>query len=57
MKFLIGTYTSLGGPGAAVIEVENDEIKLVSACRAIDNPGYLCLSQDKKTVYAAASFG
>lgn len=57
MKFLVGTYTNLGGPGAAVINVENDEITLVSACRAIDNPGYLCLSQDKKTVYAAASFG
>jgi len=57
LKFYIGTYTSLGGPGACVIEAENASLKLVSSTRAIDNPGYLIQSRDKKTVYASASFG
>ena len=57
MKFYVGTYTSLKGPGAAVIEAENGEIRLVSATRAIDNPGYFTVTRDKKTVYACASFG
>ena len=57
MKFLVGTYTNVGGPGAGIIEVDSGKIRLVSACRAIDNPGYLVITRDKKTVYAAASFG
>lgn len=57
MKFLVGTYTNLGGPGAGIIEADTGRLRLISACRAIDNPGYLVITGDKKTVYAAASFG
>lgn len=57
MKFLVGTYTNAAGPGAAIIEADAGSLSLISACRAIDNPGYLVITGDKKTVYAAASFG
>ncbi|MBR3928869.1 MAG: lactonase family protein [Clostridia bacterium] len=56
MKFLVGTHTNAGGPGACIIEVNKGELRMISACRAIDNPGYLLITRDKKTVYAAASF-
>lgn len=57
MKFLVGTYTNAGGPGAGILDCDKGSLRLVSACRAIDNPGYLVITSDKKTVYAAASFG
>ncbi len=57
MKFLVGTYTNAGGPGAGILDYDKGALRLVSACRAIDNPGYLAITGDKKTVYAAASFG
>ena len=57
MKFLVGTYTNAGGPGAGILNYDKGALSLVSVCRAIDNPGYLVITGDKKTVYAAASFG
>lgn len=57
MRYYIGTYTSLGGPGAAVIALEGDSVQLVSECRAINNPGYLISTRDGKTVYTPCTFG
>lgn len=56
MRYYIGTYTNLGGPGAAVIDIDAHGMRTVSVCRAIDNPGYLILTRDGKTVYTCASF-
>lgn len=56
MKYYIGTYTSLDGPGAQVIDVDGESIRPVSSCRAIDNPNYLIATRDGKTVYTGASF-
>lgn len=55
MKFLIGTYTSLGGPGVCVAEAVSGHLSLISANGSVDNPNYLILSRDGKTVYTTAS--
>ena len=57
MRFLVGTYTNLGGPGVAMLEAEGGKIALLSECRVVQNPNYLILSRDRTTVYAAASMG
>lgn len=55
MKFYVGTYTDLGGPGACAAEARDGKISIISACRAIDNPNYLIKARDGQTLYAAAS--
>ncbi len=57
MKFYIGTYTDLGGAGACVAEAVDGQVRIISACSAIDNPNYLIKTNDGKTVYASASIG
>lgn len=57
MRFLVGTYTNLGGPGVVMLEAANGRISLLSECRVIQNPNYLILSADKTAVYATASMG
>ena len=57
MLLYIGTYTHLGGPGAAVVRAENGRFELLDACAAIPNPGYLALSEDGTTLYASSFSG
>lgn len=53
MKFYVGDYTSLGGPGVCECELKNDELRLVQTAdvRIID-PSYLILSADRRTLFA-----
>ncbi len=55
MKFLVGNYTSLGGPGVALCELENNALRLLDTNPDIGDPTYVILSADQKTVYASGS--
>lgn len=55
MRFLIGTYTSIGGPGVCVAEAVSGKLTLISANSSVDNPNYLIFSKDHATVYTTAS--
>ena len=57
MRFLVGTYTNLGGPGVVMLEASGESLSFLGECRVIQNPNYLILSRDKTTVYASASMG
>lgn len=57
MLLYIGTYTHLGGPGAAIVRAEGGRLELLDTCAAIPNPGYLALSEDGTTLYASSFSG
>lgn len=55
MKFFVGSYTSLGGPGVCLMEAQNGRLSMLSACSIISNPIYLALSADRTALYASAA--
>lgn len=55
MKFYVGCYTRLGGPGVAACELDGDTLKIVEAAPELENPTYVILSGDQKTLYATSS--
>ncbi len=53
MKFYVGDYTRLGGPGVCECALEDDELRFVAEADVkVENPTYLILSRDEKTLYA-----
>ena len=57
MLFAVGTYTSLGGPGIALIECHHGHLNLRSATNAVDNPIWLHASLRRPILYVAGSWG
>lgn len=55
MKFFVSSYTRLGGPGVALCELEGETLRLLETATGIENPTYLILSGDQKTLYATSS--
>ena len=56
MKFYVGDYTRLGGPGVCECELADGELRLVQvADTKIEDPTYLILSGDGRTLFAACS--
>lgn len=56
MKFYVGDYTRLGGPGVCVCALDGDQLSFVSAADVpVENPTYVILSRDQKTLYATSS--
>lgn len=55
MKFFVGDYTRLGGPGVAMCELEGDVMRLLETSPVLENPTYLILSADQKTLYSTAT--
>lgn len=51
MKFFVGTYTSLGGPGAALCSLNGGELRIDQTAPEIGDPSYVILSGDQKTLY------
>ena len=52
MRFYVGTYTRLGGPGIAVCDFTNESITCVEAVRDLEDPIYMILSKDGRTLFA-----
>ncbi|MDD6873883.1 MAG: beta-propeller fold lactonase family protein, partial [Clostridiales bacterium] len=55
MKFYVGDYTRLGGPGVCLCELEDDALRFL--CKGdvcVNEPTYVILSRDKKTLYATS---
>ena len=52
MLYYIGTYTNLGGPGVAVVDVCADQISILSTEGSLKDPSYVILSKDKTRLYA-----
>ena len=51
MKFYVGTYTHLGGPGVVACELENETLRLVAkADTDLTDPIYIILTRDQKTI-------
>ena len=56
MKFYVGNYTRLGGPGVCECELAEGELRFVQAADTkIEDPTYLILSGDGKTLFATSS--
>ena len=55
MKFLVGNYTRLGGPGVALCELKGTALCLLDSNPVIEDPIYVILSADQKTVYVSGS--
>jgi len=55
MRFYVGTYTRIGGPGIAVCDLIENKLSLVSIANELGDPTYVILSKDKKRLYAVSS--
>ena len=56
MKFYVGDYTHLGGPGVCECELAEGALRFVQAADTkIEDPTYLILSGDGKTLFATSS--
>lgn len=55
MRFYTGCYTRMGGPGIGVCRWENGRIELMHTYRDINDPTYVILSCDHRTLYAVGS--
>ncbi len=57
MKFYVGDYTHLGGPGAALCELDGDVIRLIETAAEVKDPSYVILTRDQKTLYVTGESG
>lgn len=55
MRLYIGSYTRMGGPGIAVCSLKDGRITVESTAREIEDPIWVSLSGDRKTLYAVGS--
>ena len=55
MKFIVGNYTRMGGPGVAFCELNADGLRLLDSTPNLQNPTYMILSRDQKTLYSTAN--
>ena len=56
MKFYVGDYTGLGGPGVCEIELAAGALRFVQAADTrLEDPIYLILSGDGRTLFVASS--
>lgn len=54
MKFFVGSYTRLGGPGIALCELQDENMRLLEVSSELADPSYVILSADQNTLYAAS---
>lgn len=52
MRFYAGTYTSLGGPGIVICHFTGNSISCVEAVHDFEDPIYVILSSDARTLFA-----
>ena len=50
MLFAVGTYTSFGGPGVAVIDAKKDKIECVASLAAVADPTWVMQSPGKANI-------
>ena len=55
MKFIVGNYTHMGGPGVALCELNAAGLRLLDSTPALQDPTYMILSPDQKTLYSTAN--
>lgn len=55
MRFYTGCYTRMGGPGIGVCRWEKERIELMHTYRDVNDPTYVILSCDNRTLYAVGS--
>ncbi|MBQ4553168.1 MAG: lactonase family protein [Clostridia bacterium] len=55
MRFYTGCYTRMGGPGIGVCRWEHGQIALEHTYRDINDPTYVILSHDHRTLFAVGS--
>lgn len=55
MRFYTGSYTRMGGPGVGVCRWENGCLSLIRAYDDLDDPTFVILSGDQRTLYAVGS--
>jgi len=57
MLFYTGTYTNLGGPGVAVMQLKGGALSMLSAYSTMHNPSYVILSKDRTRLFAVGEGG
>ena len=55
MKFIVGDYTHMGGPGVALCELSGGAPRLIDSTPVIQDPTYMILSADRKTLYSTGN--
>lgn len=55
MRFYTGTYTRMGGPGISVCHFSNGDITKVCSHHDLNDPTYVILSKNAKTLFAVGS--
>ncbi len=55
MKYIVGDYTRLGGPGVSVIERNGNELKMLFAVDGLSEPTWALPSEDGRLVYAVGN--
>lgn len=57
MKFFVGNYTHLGGPGIALCELNGESMRIIETAPEVKDPSYAILTRDQKTLYVTGESG
>ena len=52
MKYVVGDYTRMGGPGVALIERRGDELALLSATEGLQEPTWAQPASNGTAIYS-----
>lgn len=55
MRFFVGTYTRMGGPGVCICTLKGGKLRLLGTARDVNDPTYVILSQDDGTLFCVGS--
>ncbi|MEG0767267.1 MAG: beta-propeller fold lactonase family protein, partial [Clostridia bacterium] len=55
MRFFVGTYTRMGGPGIVLCTLEKGAMHVLSVAPELENPTYVILSANRRRLYAVSS--
>ena len=55
MRFYIGTYTRMGGPGVVICQWDQNGSRIMGAVRNIEDPTYAILSRSGRVLYAVGA--
>lgn len=57
MRMIVGSYTSMGGPGLALVETLGENMQILAVCDQLKEPIWAEQSRKRPVIYAAAAQG
>ena len=55
MRYAVGSYTAKGGPGVAVVEAGEREVRLLDASRAVAKPTWVLPSEKQPVIFSTGA--